>query len=141
MTDKEKAKAAQKRFEERHPGLRKKYFKERYMKRKGNAIKKERDAIKKEVAETKNYIKKIWGRKTYLRKLSYQEMKKLGDELDMNIFNVKGFKNRHKENQFKNYTRVCKYCEKYYDGQVKVRSHPRNLGVCPNCKKKNYKDR
>ncbi len=141
MTDKKKLQAAQKRYEQRNPGLRKERDRKRYMKRRGNVVKKEREDIKKDITDTKNYIKKIWGRETSIREISYQEMKKLGEELGMNIFNTKNFYNRYKENRYKNYTRICKYCKKYYDGQVKIKSHPRNLGVCPSCKKKSYKVR
>lgn len=141
MTDKEKLKAAQDRFNKRHPGLTKKRDHDRYLKRRGDEVKEEREIIKKEITTTKKYIKKVWGRETPLKKLNYQEIKKIGDELGMNIFNVKSFQDRYKKNKFKSYTRVCKYCKEYYDGQAKIKSHTRNLGVCPSCKKKDYKDR
>lgn len=140
MMDKIKLRLAQKRFEERHPGLIKKRDRERYMKRKGNVTKEERDIIKKEIATTKKYIKKIWGRETIIRKISYQELKKLGGELGINVFNVKCFKDglSDRRKKFKDYIRVCKYCKKNYGIRIRRKVHPRSLGVCLICRKKNH---
>ncbi len=95
----------------------------------------------KEVADTKNYLKKIWGVDIKLKEMSYQEIKKLGGELGMNVFNVKGFHvgYNNPQRRFKSYTRICKYCKTYYDVEVKMKARPKGAGVCPNCKSKNIK--
>lgn len=121
---------------------RKEYYRERYMRNKGNTIQQEREVIKKEIVDSKNYIKKIWGEETPLKELNYKELRKLGEELGMNIFNVKNFNDRYIKGQkrFKKYTRVCKYCKKYYDIEIERKVRPKGSGVCPACKEKNYKE-
>lgn len=97
----------------------------------------------KEVADTKKYLKKIWGKDIPLKKMSYKELKELGEDLGMNIFNIKSFHSGYNNPQrrFKSYTRICKYCKIYYDVKVKMKVRPKGAGVCPRCKKKSYSDR
>lgn len=90
--------------------------------------------IEKEIIETKKYIKKIWGRTIPIKKMSYKEIEKLGEELGMNVFNSKKF--NHKNKTTKKYVRVCNYCSKSYDVELNKKIHPRGTGVCPVCKKK-----
>lgn len=97
----------------------------------------------KEIEDTKKYINEVWGKETPIRDLTYKEIKKLGEELGMNIFNTKSFNDAYAKGQkrLKNYTRVCKYCDKYYDIKVRKKSRPRGPGVCLICKSKNSKKR
>lgn len=92
----------------------------------------------KEVAATKNYIKNIWGADIKIKKMSYSEIRKLGGELGMNVYNTKGFDDKK---SFKNCACICKYCKKSYDIKIKKKVRPRNYGVCLFCKKKSYKER
>ena len=97
----------------------------------------------KEVAATKNYLKKIWGVDINLKEMSHKEIKKLGGELGMNVDNVKSFHSGYDNPQrrLKSYTRICKYCKTYYDVEVKNKARPKGSGVCPTCKKKNNEER
>ena len=136
MTPKDRAKAARIRFEKRHPGLVKKRNRKRYMEARGYNIQKEREDIKQEIIDTKKYIKEIWGKPTYLKEMGYKGIRRVGDELGINVFNVKSFNEKHRG--FKKSTLTCKYCNKKYDMEIKIGVKYKSPGICPSCREKNY---
>lgn len=97
----------------------------------------------KEIKAAKKYIKKVWGADIEMKEMSYKEVKRIGGELGMNVFNVKSFNDEYIKSQkrLKNYTRVCKYCGECYDIKIRKKSRPKGPGVCPTCKNKNYRKR
>lgn len=96
----------------------------------------------KEVAKTKDYIKKVWGEPTPLKGFSYRELRVLGEELGVDISHRKNFNlihNTHGQKRLKYYSRSCRKCKKDYKIPVdEKKSRPKGPSVCPECKKKNY---
>lgn len=71
-----------------------------------------------------------------MKRKEYRAIKKLGEELGMNVFNTKSFNDGYNKGQkkLKIYTRVCKYCNEFYDIKARKKSRPKGSGVCPECK-------
>lgn len=97
----------------------------------------------KEVKSAKKYLKKIWGNTISIKNMSNKEIRKLGGELGMNVFNTKSFGSEYNKSQktLKQYTRICKYCDKYYDVEIRRKVRPKGSGVCSTCKEKINKEK
>jgi len=138
MTNNKNLKFIQEISEEEQLRLIKKRDCHRNWRKRAVEFKKEQEDLKKEITETKIYIKNIWGKPTPLKDISYKEIRKLGEELGMNVFNVKNF---DKSNTiFKDCICTCKYCNKKYDIKVKKGTRSKNLGVCKECRAKKYEE-
>lgn len=93
--------------------------------------------MEKEIERNRKYVKKVWGKDIKLKKMSGKEIKKLGDELGMNVFYRKNFKSqyfRNKKNKI--YMRVCRRCNLYHKITRSDGTYPRAGHLCLNCQKK-----
>ena len=78
-------------------------------------------------------VEKVWGKLTPMRKLNYKEIRKLGDELGINIFGRKNFhfKYPYGQKHLEFYTRLCIRCNKYYKiKRDEKKNRPKGSGVC-----------
>jgi len=92
---------------------------------------------KKEIEKIRKYIKKIWGNNIHYKKSSCKELRELGNDLGMNIFNTKKFKSQYfKKKKNKIFMRVCRRCNKYHKVKRTDGIHPRVGLLCENCRKK-----
>lgn len=116
------------------------YSKRRYANSPQRKIYEEKKKLKeKEVTATKKYIKRVWGKETPMRNLSYMEIKFLGEELGINVFGRKNFNlvyDSHGKKRLKYYLRICWKCNKNHKVPVnEKRPRPKGPSVCSICKK------
>ena len=96
----------------------------------------DREIIKKEIIETKSYLKKVWGAPTPPGKYNYKQIKKLGDELGINVYGVKLF--GQPEKKLRVYFRECVGCNKKYKIERRTGIKPRAGFLCDDCRKKSF---
>lgn len=93
--------------------------------------------LEKEIADTKKYIKKVWGKDIKLKDMSCKEMRELGEELGMNVFQTKKFKSKQfNKKKNKIYIRVCRKCNEYHKIKRNDGIHPKPGYLCMSCRKK-----
>ena len=95
------------------------------------------EKLEKEIEETKQYIKKVWGKDIKLKEMSGMKVKELGYELGMNVFGRKNFQSYcFRKKKSKIYMRVCRRCNLYHKIKRNDGTYPRAGILCPSCKNK-----